>query len=136
MEYLQLQNNDLLPNIDYMRPFKCVLVSEAPVSQEWQTKVSEWLVNSGCLYMLAWGNNCSSWDDSVDVANLEKFEYKEIPQESFVMTTWHENESLPEVFEFCKKFAMHEVENLENTLLLHISTENKFEVLISEYESA
>ena len=136
MEYLQLQNNDLLPNINNMRPFKCVLVSEAPVSQEWQTKVSEWLVNSGCLYMLAWGNNCSSWDDSVDVANLEKFEYQEIPAESFVMTTWHENESLSEVFEFCKKSAMHEVENLENTLLLHISTENKFEVLISEYESA
>jgi hypothetical protein len=136
MEYLQLQNNDLLPNINNMRPFKCVLVSEVPVSPEWQAKVSEWLVNSGCLYMLAWGNNCSSWDDSVDVANLERFEYQEIPAESFVITTWHENESLSEVFEFCKKFALHEVENLENTLLLHISTENKFEVLTSEYKSA
>lgn len=136
MEYLQLQNNDLLPNINNMRPFKCVLIIEAPVSQNWQIKVSEWLVNSGFLFMLAWGKNCSSWDDSVDDAILEKFEYQEIPNESFVITTWHENESLPEVFEFCKKFAMHEVKNLENTLLLHISTENKCEVLTSEYESA
>lgn len=86
--------------------------------------------------MLAWGNDCSSWDDCVDVANLEKFEYQEIPAESFVMTTWHENESLVEVFEFCKKFAIHEVVNLENTLLLHISNENKCEALTSEYESA
>ena len=135
MEYLQLQNNDLLPNIDSLNPFKCVVVIEALVSQEWQAEVSEWLVNSGCLFMLAWGNNCSSWDDSVDVANLERFEYQEIPAESFVMTTWHEQESLSEVFEFCKKFAMHEVEKLENTLILHISTENKFEFITTEYES-
>ncbi len=38
MEYLQLQNNDLLSNINRMRSFKCVLVSEAQVFQEWQKK--------------------------------------------------------------------------------------------------
>jgi hypothetical protein len=31
---------------------------------------------------------------------LEQFNFDEIPEESFVMTTWRESEPLPEVFEF------------------------------------
>ena len=136
MEYLQLKDNDLLPYISNIRPFKRVLVIEMPVSQQWQTEVSRWLVSSGCLYMLAWGINCSAWDDSVDIANLEEFDYREIPADKFVMTTWHDNASLSEFFEFCKKDATHEAVNLENTLLLHISSERKLEALTSEYARA
>ena len=77
MEYLQLRNNEVLPQIKTPHPFKCVVIIDASVSQEWQTKVSKWLVNSGCLYMMAWGNDCSSWDDSVDYANIEQFENQE-----------------------------------------------------------
>lgn len=136
MEYLQLQNNEALPNINYLAPFKCVVIIEAVVSEVWQAKVSEWLVKSGCFYMLAWGNNCSSWDDSVDFANLERFEFKEIPKEASVITNWHQSESLTEVFEFCKNFAIHEVQSLKNTLLLHISKENCSETLKEKYKSA
>lgn len=136
MEYLQLRNNEELPQIKTPHPFKCVVIIDASISQEWQVNVSKWLVNSGCLYMMAWGNDCSSWDDSVDYANIEQFENQEIPPESFVMTTWHESESLSEVFEFCKNFATHEVKTLENVVLLHISENNMSETISQAYESA
>jgi hypothetical protein len=134
MKYLQLSDGVELPQINDFNPFKCVVIISLPVSQEWQTSVSEWLVNSGCLYMMAWGEDCSSWDDSVDYANLEKFEYQKIPPESFVTTTWHESESLSEVFWYCKNVAKHGIENLENTLLLHISDTSAQEFITLVYK--
>jgi hypothetical protein len=136
MEYLQLRNNEILPQIKTQRPFKCVVIISSPVSQAWQAKVSQWLVDSGCLYMMAWGNDCNSWDDSVDYANIEQFQNQEIPPESFVMTTWHESESLSEVFEFCKHAAIHGVKNVENTLLLHISEEYMSKNITQIYNGA
>lgn len=67
MEYLQLQANSEPPDISKHSPFRAVLILEKSVSNEWQQQVSQWLVSSGCLYMMAWGINCSSWDDSVDI---------------------------------------------------------------------
>ena len=60
-----------LPDITHHAPFKAVVVLEAEYSNDWQNSVSEWLVASGCLYMMAWGPNCSTWDDSVDWANMD-----------------------------------------------------------------
>jgi hypothetical protein len=56
------------------KPTRAVLILDCIVEPEWQNLVSRWLVDLGCLYMLAWGAGCSSWDDSVDFANLEDFE--------------------------------------------------------------
>ena len=69
--YLALHDGDDLKCIDGLRPFKCLILVTEKVAGPWQHSVSEWLVASGCLYMMAWGVNCSSWDDSVDIANLE-----------------------------------------------------------------
>ena len=84
----------MLPDISNLNPFRAVVAIEETVTQEWQSEVSRWLVESGCLYLMAWGNNCSSWDTSVDIANLEAFDYEDIPEVNFVMTTWHEDEPL------------------------------------------
>ncbi len=86
--------------------------------------------------MMAWGNNCSSWDDSVDFSNYLQFKGKEIPDESFVITTWHEDESLSEVLWFSKHSAFHESCDLENTVVLHISQESKRDQITLEYANA
>jgi hypothetical protein len=75
--------------------------------------------------MMAWGPGCSSWDDSVDLANLEQFNFGEVPDDRFVMTTWHESEPLLEVFEFSKFTAMHPTIEIENTLILHVNGNGK-----------
>jgi hypothetical protein len=55
------------------QPKRVVVIAEAQCSANWQALASEWLVRSGCLYMIACGPDCSSWDDSVDLANVERF---------------------------------------------------------------
>lgn len=85
--------------------------------------MSKWLVDADCLYMMAWGHECSLWDDAVDLANIDKFGLGEIPDRHFVMTTWHDRESLKEVFWFAKNSAFVADSSIEiaETLILHIS---------------
>jgi hypothetical protein len=136
LSYLQVKAGTELPEISWLRLFRTVVVVEENVTPEWQAKVSLWLVDAGCLYMMAWGLACSTWDDSVDFANIEKYKFGEIPENEFVMTTWHENEALGEVFWYSKNNATSPTLEIENSLILHISNLNKEEEFLSKYESA
>lgn len=75
--------------------------------------------------MMAWGYGCSSWDDSVDWANIDECPGESIPDHRFVFTTWHENESLEETFWYSKHCAVHPSVELKNVLLLHIALESQ-----------
>jgi hypothetical protein len=77
-----------------------VLVNVADVTSEEQAAISRSIVASGARYVAAWGHGCSSWDDSVDFAYLETDEDFQPPDQNLVMTTWHENQSAEEAFEF------------------------------------
>lgn len=117
-------------------PSRFVVVIEAEVSYEWQKLVSDWIVASGCLYMMAWGRECSSWDDSVDWANIDKFGNSPIPVEEFVFTTWFDDELLKEVFWFSKTLAKHTFTNIVQTIILDISAASRKDDLLSLYSSA
>lgn len=136
LQYLKIEPEAPLPEISVLRPFQVVVVIEAEISANWQMLVSSWLIESGCLFMMAWGNDCSSWDDSVDLANLARFDYGEVPDDQFVMTTWHEKEPLNKVFWFSKHCTFHPVLRIKNTLLLHIASENKEKEFLSAYADA
>lgn len=86
--------------------------------------------------MMAWGPHCGTWGDSVDRANIDRFGSRPIPDDEFVMTTWHENEPLSEVFWFAKRAAMHPSVNLVQTVILHISVVSRKDELLSLYDAA
>ena len=134
--YLRIVEGEPLPDITGHAPFRAVVVLDAPYSAEWQTAVSEWLVASGCLYMMAWGENCSSWDDSVDWANIEAFNHEDIPEESFVMTTWHEKEPLIGVFWFARFCAHDPYDLIRCSLIVHVGTVDRKREFLALYEQA
>ena len=82
------------------------------------------------------GRGCSSWDDSVDLSNVEAFDFADIPDDQFVMTTWHSDESLAEVLWFSKYTASHPTVELDKTLLLHISSESREQEFLRSYDEA
>lgn len=124
LRYVQVQDGEPLPDVGDLKPFKAIVVVENRPSYAWQGRASSWLVDSGCLYMMAWGDDCESWDDSVDLANLEAFDFDDIPDEESVMTTWHESESLEDVFRFAKTLAHHPEVALDNVLILHVGADD------------
>jgi hypothetical protein len=136
--YIHLKPEFALPEINLVAPFRMVVIVEAVVTSAWQNAVSDWIVRSGCLYMMAWGLNCSTWDDSVDWANIDEFQFKEIPEDRFVMTTWHANVPLEEAFLYSKNNASHSTVDIkqENTFLLHISLENRQQEILAAYAAA
>jgi hypothetical protein len=118
---VRIAPGDPLPDVSSLSPFKAVVVLEADYSPDWQNEVSAWLVASGCRYMMAWGPNCTTWDDSVDWADLESRDYED-DDAKFVMTTWHDDQTLESVFwqaQFVANFSYDDVE-LTKALILHI----------------
>jgi hypothetical protein len=125
-----------LPVIAEKPRFRAVLIAESAASPEWKASVSSWLVKSGCLYFLAWGRDCEVWHDSVDHANIEQCGPGEIPDGEFVMTTWHNEDPLEEVFWFAKNNADHPTVDLARSLLVHISPEPNETELLRAYADA
>ena len=125
LEYHRIQEGSPLPDLGRGRAFKVILVLEQAVSDEWQTHVSQWLVESGCLYAMVWGQDCGTWDDAIDWADIERFDFEEAPDDKFVMTTWHEDEALEEVFLFSKEWAKHPAVELRDLVVLHVGDRDR-----------
>lgn len=134
--YLHLPAGREAPPVEDAEPYRAVVVLDQATSDEWQGLVSDWLVGSGCLYMIAWGPNSSSWDDSVDHANLVKFDFGEIPDDSFVMTTWHDAEPLSETFWFAANTAHHPTIALDRTLIVDVTPTPREAEMLAAYIEA
>jgi hypothetical protein len=99
------------------------LISEEAVSQVWRNEVASWLVESGCLYFIAWGVDCEAWHDTVDWTVLEVFDFADIPDDKFIMTTWHDKEPLSEALWFAGNCASHPDIDLSETVIVHVARE-------------
>lgn len=136
--YIRLAPNGELPEFPDSSPSKVVVILDGNYNQEWQDRCSQWMVAGGCRYMMAWGPNCSSWDDSVDHADVERFDFGEIPDTHFVMTTWHDDETLEEVFwfsQYCATLTYDDVE-ISTIILLHIGSADRAEEFAQLFEQS
>lgn len=132
--YFHIHPGAALPDVSSLAPFRAVVIIEREVCAGWRAEVSNWLVRSGCLYMMAWGWDCSLWDDSVDQANIDRFSPEEIPEDRFVMTTWHSKELLVDVFWYCKRLARHPAVERSQVILLHIADAANGGSMIQAYD--
>jgi hypothetical protein len=124
--YLHLRPEYALPSLA-AEPFRAVIIAHQVVSEGWLHRVTKWIVASGCLYVIAWG---------VDWANLEAFDFGDIPDDRIVMTTWHDNEPVSEAYRFAGHCAYHPHVELTETILLHVAPEPLgFEILRAYHES-
>lgn len=107
-----------------MSKFKCLILVERDVGAGYRNEVSKALVEAGCLYTMSWGLECSAWDDSVDWAFLES-KSVDCPDEDYVMTTWHDDDSLEEVVEYAKTCSDHSPVQLDDILVLDFAKEER-----------
>jgi hypothetical protein len=134
--YIHLKPEGELPKLPDLGEFKVAIVLREPVSRNWQFDVSKWLVGCGCKYGCSWGVNCSDWDDSIDYAAIDASGSGIIGNDELIMTTWHENESMSEFFDFVKRFAVHPNFNLGCLLILEISNSPNRINVMKTYERA
>jgi hypothetical protein len=130
--YIHLPAGSTPPGIE-PNPCRMVAVIEEDASDEWQEQFSDWVVDSGCLAFGAWGKKCEAFHDGVDWAILKRHNFSEIPDDQFIMTTWHDDEPLTEAFWFCRFAAFHPEMELPCAYIVHIAPAARKEELISMY---
>lgn len=120
IRYFHLRPN-AKPPVARLAPFRAVLHIDLPVSEEWMGQIAEWLVSSGCLYAMCWGFACEEWHDSIDWAVLKASNFESVPDDRFVMTTWHSDEPVSEVYWFAGHCAYHPDIDLTETAIIHVA---------------
>lgn len=121
LTYLHVRPDEELPPIGGLPPFLAVLVVDEVCEEMWRWDVSRWLAASNCRYVAAWGQYCEDWAESVDDANLEAFDYGEVPEERLIVTSSHEDEELEDAFWYARHRARHPVLQLSSTVIVHIA---------------
>ena len=91
---MQFRSSTELPDVSHHSPFKAVICIEDAPSAERRSEICEWLVAMGCRYVVACGEDCDSWRDSVRQANLAIHDIDTMDDRDFVMATTHPHESL------------------------------------------
>lgn len=134
--YIQLRPHADLPDLARLAPFMAIAVIDDDSDEMWRWDVARWLVASGCRYLLAWGRECESWHDAFDDAADEAHGYDEIAPEQAVMSTWHEDEDLDEVFWFARHRASHPALQLANAVILHVAGRGRPDELLGQFAGA
>jgi len=132
--YIQVAPPSFPLPVEYT-PTTFIVIADKEVVVDWRFRLSRWLIESGCLLMLAWGVECSRWDDAVDEAHI-MFWGGESPDEQFVLTTWHDNEPLDKVMHFAKYGLRHAHTPSTRTVLLHICDVADEDGLLARYANA
>ncbi len=135
LKYVHLSPSETPPQLT-CEPFRALIVSEVEVTQEWRDRIAKWLLESGCLYVIAWGVECENWHDTVDWTNLEEFDFGDIPDSKFVMTTWHTNDPLFEAMWFAGQCAFHADVELTETVIVHVAAEPRQAELLENYTTS
>ncbi|MCA9237973.1 MAG: hypothetical protein KDA44_21015 [Planctomycetales bacterium] len=126
--FLRLEPPYDTPVPDFGAPFVAVVVAcDSSIAPAQQANISAQLVANDCRYMLAWGINATSWDDSVDIAFIETDPDFNPPDDRHVMTTWHDNETIHDVVWFALMNTNFDSHDFQHYLALMIGTDRNIE---------
>jgi hypothetical protein len=64
------------------------------------------------------------------------FDFGEIPDDRFVMTTWHSNEPISEAFWYAGHCAIHPDVELTETIILHVAMEAQRAAMLQSYRDS
>ena len=81
------------PNNEYVL---ILIITDSDIPVEKRQLIARDIVHSRCRYALTYGHECSLWHDLIDMAYLDA----DLPDEKFLMTTWHDDEPIEDVVDF------------------------------------
>ena len=126
---LTLQKPFETSTIEVNSPFACLIYSnQQNVTRDEMSSVANLLINSGCRYAVCAGLNCLDWHDSIDITDT----IHDPTLQNFIMSTWHENESVEDVVWFWLNLTDFDDVAFENYLALLIGNSHDVEEKIRE----
>ena len=105
--------------------FVCILFNNDPtISNDEQNNISDDLIAANCRYAVCAGYDCSSSDDSIDWAYISTDENYDPPDETMVMTTWHDDETVNDIMFFGLNNTNFDDHDFKRYLVLFIGHKN------------
>ncbi|HLA71012.1 MAG TPA: hypothetical protein VK624_05840 [Steroidobacteraceae bacterium] len=80
--------------------FAAWIIGDDSLSSDGKLQVARELIGQGCRYAVCSGTDGSAWDDAVDLAYIESHPDNSRDSTEFVMTTWHDDESMEDIAAF------------------------------------
>jgi len=116
-------------------PYVCMVwANRSGVALEERESLADALIATGCRYIVCGGADCEKWHDSADDAYLARDpECKN--DNTFVMTTWHENESQEDVVFFFLTCTGVENATLNRYLIVQVGRDERHASLLSSLVS-
>lgn len=127
---LKLKSIEDLKKINFNKePYACLIIALKKTDKDFKEKVSNFLINSNCLYTLSAGQETNEWHNEVDLAEYNKYKHKFYPEESHVMTSEHRNEEIEETVYFLFNITTYGYisDPFKNYLLLFIGENEEIE---------
>ena len=111
MEHLIIEPTAKLPAWSFSSPYLAVLWVLEGVTGQWQREVSEWLIDTGCLYTLVWtgGVGGNSWAESLNEAGNRAISLGKVPVTHSIIAECHEFVALKEVLKIAEHETVHPV---------------------------
>ncbi|MEM9840670.1 MAG: hypothetical protein AAF830_16155 [Pseudomonadota bacterium] len=134
--YLHLKAGEALPLSPFDGEYICVLILEESASSDWRSEVSDWLVDTGCINVMAWGSSSSSWRDSISDGCLDDEDPTDLAEADAPLVTWYDDETLEEVFRQAKQNLMHPGADNAAVLLLDVSPVVRFKDMLDRFDAA
>jgi len=72
-------------------------INDKSISNETQRKLSRQFISRGCRYAVCGGYNCEEWHDSIDSVCIGNNKNSD---KNFIMTTWHDDETIDDIVFF------------------------------------
>jgi hypothetical protein len=114
-------------------PFVVLVVNTvASLPRAVQNDLADRIVGAGCRWAVCTGHDCSSWDDAIDWACIAVCKEGETTDETFVMTTWHENEAPDDVVFFFLNNTNFDAHDFKRYLLLFVGADSLVEEAVED----
>lgn len=134
--YVRIDECNSLPFLDIREQWAAIIVGDLPFSNERRDEVAHWLCKENCRWMAAWGIDCSKWDDALDEAEIALWP-DGAPDDKFIVTTWHNIESLDEVFWFIgTQTSTFDDRAITHFAIVHLSTDDNATQLMQRFAKA
>ena len=125
---------DLPPRLSLpSRHFALLLAWDAQrVTDETIRQLARWLMNEGLAYLCAWGPDCERVHDQFDLAFVGEKQVE--ADESFIVTTWHDDEPLREAlweFLYCTLPADDYLESCNSGLVISVGNDEWSRLIVA-----
>lgn len=81
-------------------PFVLLLITGEAVTGDERLELCDQIVSSGCRYVCCFGHECELGHDTIDESYIATDPNYDPPEDTLIMTTWHDDEPLIDVMHF------------------------------------